>query len=82
MGPGVAFFVVVATLVVVIFFVVVAALVVVAFLVVVVAIVGGAHPGTFCPLVQQYFPFPPFSQQSLFVAPFGQQNGPLPPLVH
>ena len=45
-------------------------------------VAGGAHPGTFCPFVQQYFPLPPFSQQSGFVAPFLQQYGPLPPVAH
>jgi hypothetical protein len=36
--------------------------------------------GLLAPLVQQYFPFPPFSQQSWLLAPFKQQYLPVPPL--
>ena len=46
------------------------------------ACVGTSQLGLFAPFVQQYFPRPPFSQQSLFEAPFMQQKGPKPPLIH
>jgi hypothetical protein len=47
-----------------------------------VGLVGSSHVGLSAPFVQQYLPLPLFTQQSLFEAPFSQQNGALPPLEH
>jgi len=55
----------------------------VVWLVVTILVVGGpSHLGLSYPFVQQYFPFPPFSQQSLLSTPLKQQYLPLPPFGH